>query len=186
VTVTKGAEYSIQVKGDQRNVEDLIVKRSGSTLEMHYRNTWRNIRRNHATYVTIAMPALVSAEFSGAVTSDVSGFETEDFHLGLSGASKCSLKLMATYADFNLTGASDLTVEGTGTTMDASLSGASKLSAFGFVVEAADLDLSGASRASVNASERLHAIASGASDVGYMGTPHLVVSTSGASNIHQE
>jgi hypothetical protein len=186
VTVTQGSEFSIQVKGDQRNVEDLIVKRSGSTLEMHYKNTWRNIRRHHTTYVTIVMPSLVSAGFSGAVTSEINEFESEDFHLELSGASTCKLQLAATYTDFKLTGASDLTVEGTASSMDASLSGASRLSAFGFAVETADLDLSGASRASVNATDRLRATASGASDVGYMGSPHLVVSTSGASNIHQE
>ena len=70
--------------------------------------------------------------------------------------------------------------------MDASLSGASSLSALEFAVQDARIDLSGASRAKVNAAERLKATASGASDIVYRGTPALVVSLSGSSNVKSE
>jgi hypothetical protein len=186
VTVTQGSAYSIQVKGDRRNVEDLIVKRDGSTLEMRYRNGWRPIRRQYRTHVTIVMPGLESADFSGAVSANITGFETEDFHLGLSGASTCILKFDGTYASFDLSGASDLTVVGTANDMDASLSGASTLAAFDFPVRTAKIDLTGASRAKVSAAERLKVTASGASDVVYRGTPSVVISTTGASNVHAD
>jgi hypothetical protein len=186
VTVTQGTEYSMKVTGDRRNIEDLVVKRSGSTLEMHYRNMWRPIRRQHKTYVTIVMPGLVSADFSGAVTSEIIGFEADEFHLGLSGASTCTLKFTGNNADFDLSGASDLAVEGSAANMNASLSGASRLSALNFPVQTARLDLTGASRAQVNAAERLKATASGASDITYRGTPLLDISTSGESHVRPD
>jgi hypothetical protein len=186
VTVTQGTEYSIKASGDSRNIEDLVVKRSGSTLEIYYRNRWRPIRRQHTTYVTITMPGLVSADFSGAVTSEVTGFETNDFHLGLSGASTCTLNFTGDNADFDLSGASSLTVEGSAANMNASLSGASTLSALEFPVKTAKLDLTGASRARVNASEKLKASASGASDIVYRGTPVLDISTSGESHVRPD
>jgi hypothetical protein len=186
VTVTQGTEYSIKVTGDSRNIEDLVVKRSGSALEMHYRNMWRPIRRQHKTYVTIVMPRLVSADFSGAVSSEISGFEGADLHVGLSGASTCTLKFTGANADFDLSGASDLTVEGSAASMNASLSGASRLTAPDFPVLTARMDLTGASRAKVNVAEQLKASASGASDVAYRGNPLLDISTSGESHVHPE
>lgn len=186
VTVRQGSEYSIHAEGDERNVEDLVVKRSGSKLEVEYRNGLWNIRRKYRTYVTIVMPKLVAADFSGAVTADLGAIETEGFHLGLSGASTVTMSLAATQADFDLSGASDLTVTGSASNMDASLSGASRITANEFAVQSAQLVLSGASFVKVNAAETLNVRASGASDVIYRGTPALSVSLSGSSNVKSE
>jgi hypothetical protein len=187
VTVAQGTEFSVIVKGDRRNLEDLIVRRSGTTLEAKYKNGWRFIRhRQYATEVTIVMPALAGANFSGAATTSISGFESDEFRLSLSGAADCTLDIQASHVDFDLSGASDLVVTGAASSMKASLSGASMLSAMEFPVEDADIDASGASNVKVNAAIRLKATVSGASDVIYRGTPVLVLSTSGASHVNPE
>jgi hypothetical protein len=187
VTVVQGAEFSIEITGDQRNLEDLVVKKVGGTLDMRYKNGWRFIRqRQYPTYVTVTMPEMLSADFSGAVTASVSGFETDIFHLSLSGASDCDLNITAGHIDFDLSGASDLAVVGSASTMRAALSGASRLSALEFPVQEADIDATGASTVKVNASQQLKVSASGASDVIFRGTPAVQVSTSGSSTVHSE
>ena len=187
VTVEQGTEYAVHVKGDRRNLEDLVVRRSGNTLEMKYKNGWRWLRhRNYETHVTIVMPSLLSVRFSGAATTSVYGFETDDFHLSLSGAATCNLNIMAGHSDFDLSGASTLNVTGSASTMRATLSGASMLSGFEYAIEEADIDASGASDVRVNAAQYLKVNVSGASDVVYRGSPTLAISTSGASRVQPE
>jgi hypothetical protein len=187
INVAQGTEFSIIVKGDRRNLEDLVVRRSGSTLEMKFKNGLRFARhRQYATEVTIVMPALAGVNFSGAARAHVSGFEIDDFQVSLSGAADCTLDIQASHVDFDLSGASDLIVTGTGSSMKASLSGASMLSALEFPVDDANIDASGASNVKVNALQRLTATLSGASDVIYRGTPVMLISTSGASNVNHE
>jgi len=186
VTVTQGGEYSIHVKGDERNIEDLVVERNNSKLTFKYRPGQRMRNRQYTTYITITMPSLTGADFSGAVTADIAAFEEDAFAMSLSGASMANVKVTATTADFDLSGASKLYAEGGSSTMDLSLSGASFFSGLDFEVANADVDLSGASNVQVNVTSTLKASASGASSVIYRGSPALNSSMSGASTIRQE
>jgi len=78
VVVTQGAEYAIHVKGDERNIEDLVIERGDDKLTFKYRPGQRMRNRQYTTYITITMPSLTKADFSGAVTAHVSVFEEND------------------------------------------------------------------------------------------------------------
>ncbi len=98
VRVEQSNVYSIEVRGDRRNIDDLDVYKSGSTLIIKFDD---NSNRNHETLITITMPHLEGANFSAASTSKVNGFESdEDLDLYLSGASVCQLN--AGYREVNL------------------------------------------------------------------------------------
>jgi len=164
VTVLYGSNYSVKVEGDRRNIDDLEIRTVGTSLRMRFINDGRGYRQ-YKTYVTVTMPSLKGASFSGAIKSSVSGFTAnEDMWIKLSGASKLDLA-------------------GSVKRFDAELSGASELYAFTFESESALITASGASRVEVLATQELKANASGASKIRYRGNPQLTANASGASFI---
>lgn len=184
IEVEQANTYSIQIKGDRRNVDDLDVYKSGSTLIIKYTE---NANRKHDTYITITMPRLKAVNFSGASVSTIKGFESDnEFDLFLSGASISQLD--AGYREINLdiSGASSLVMHGLGDVLDAKISGASSLSAFDFPVREASVKVSGASESKVTVSDELDATASGASSILYRGNPAVSSNSSGASSIAKD
>jgi Putative auto-transporter adhesin, head GIN domain len=53
IRVTEGNYFSVEVRGDRRNLDDLEVYKSGNTLIIRY-DEYEN--RKHETYVDIVMP----------------------------------------------------------------------------------------------------------------------------------
>jgi hypothetical protein len=184
IDVVQGNYFEISVRGDRRNVNDLEVYREGSTLVVRF-DEWEN--RRHETYVTITMPSIVGANFSGASNSRISGFdELPKLDLYLSGASVSQIDVVASEFNLVLSGASVLNLRGSASALDAQLSGASVLKAFNFPVVSADIVATGGSHGSITVADDLHAVASGASSVTYRGNPTVSSDVSGASSVRQE
>lgn len=183
VTVEQGDIFSVNIKGDRRNLDDLAVDKVGNTLRVRFVDD-RNHNRQHDTYVTITMPSFAGAVFSGAVRATVVGFDNEGaVDLTLSGASTTQFQVHATSLQLRISGASDLYLSGAAKSLTAQVSGASKLRGYELAAEDADVEASGASMIRVNASNSLHAVATGASDVFYKGNAAVNASASGASRV---
>ncbi|HWA35779.1 MAG TPA: head GIN domain-containing protein [Cyclobacteriaceae bacterium] len=180
VTVVQSSAFSITIRGDRRNLDALNVSKLGTTLRIAYPN---NAERDHETFITIGMPALRGAAFSGASSSTISGFKGDAIDLVLTGASISQVSIESKRADINLSGASHLTVTGKGEVMNAKISGASELYAYNFAAGMVDADASGASKINVFATQTLKATASGASLIYYKGSPSVTSSASGASTV---
>jgi hypothetical protein len=186
VTVEQGSIFSVKARGDRRNLDDLEVKKLGNTLRMRFVND-NHKDRQYTTYVTITMPAIEGALFSGAVTSKITGFTSGGkFDMTLSGASKSQVSINADALDLDLSGASEMNVSGTSSSLEATVSGASELRGYDLETETATVVASGASRIRILVTKQLVASASGASDIRYRGTPTLNTTTSGASSIGQD
>jgi hypothetical protein len=184
VDVTSGNFFSVAATGDRRNIDDLIVKKEGTTLVILYSN---HHERRHDTFIKITMPSLNAVNFSGASESRVSGFyDAEDFDVFLSGGSACQLDVDATSLNTVLSGASYLNLRGSGQVLDADISGASAFKAFDFPVSDATVHLSGASDAQITATDHVFVTATGASHLAYRGDALLASEVSGASSVRQE
>lgn len=184
IVVREGATFSVEATGDVRNLDDLVVFRNGSTLVAYYD---RPGNRRHVTTLHITMPDLAAANFSGASTSDIQGFERdEEFELILSGASVSKVYPGFSNVKLVISGASKLDLLGAGTSMHATVSGASELKAKNFPTEEAWLNVSGSSTARVSVSDRLDVIVSGASSVRYSGDPELHPTVTGGSSLIKE
>lgn len=185
ITVSRGSAFSIEAKGNQRDVEDLEIYTRNGTLFAKYRNPLR--ARRYPMYIDITMPELRGIDFSGASKSTVSGFtNVRELDVNLSGASKSTVEVTAARLNVDLSGASDLYLKGDGDLIRGELSGASKVEAYDYPVDEVDLDLSGASNAYVRVEKTLTVKASGASDVRYRGTPAVRSQVSGASKVRQD
>lgn len=182
IRVRQSGQFSIFVRGDRRDIEDLdvFVDRSGK-LVMRYRN-WR-IRR-YQMDVDITMPVLRGVDFSGATNSVIEGFgRTTDLDVQLSGASKSTIDGDWDAITLDISGASDLNLHGQGLNLSGNLSGASRIDAFDYPVDNADLDLSGASTARVLVGKSLKVKASGASTLRFRGNPEVRSNLSGSSTV---
>jgi len=184
IQVEQSNSYSVTVEGDRRNLNDIDLYKEGSTLIVKYDN---NEDRKHDTYITIRMPSLVSAHFSGASSSVIDGFESDEHvDLFLSGASILQMDAGYREVNFNLSGASHLRLYGLGDEINGELTGASKLTAFEYPVRKADIGASGASIAKITVTDELDVVASGGSDVSYRGNPVITKDVSGGSNVEQD
>ena len=180
VTVVQGAFYEVNAKGDRRNLDDLEVSKVGNTLVARFT---KNRNRRHTTYITISMPELEGANFYGATTATVGGFEPDEFTINLLGASYVQIDISAIIITANLSGASNLTLSGSSEKVISDVSGASLLKAYPLDAEDFTITASGASHAYVKASETLIAEASGASSILYRGDAVVTSHVSGASSI---
>jgi hypothetical protein len=182
ITVRQSGQFSIFVRGDRRDIDDLevFVDRNGK-LVMRYRN-WR--LRRYDMEVDITMPVLTGVDFSGAITSTITGFgKIRNLEVALSGASKSAFDGDWERLNINVSGASNLILKGQGLSLGGDLSGASRLDAFDYPVDNADLDLSGASTARVLVGKSLKVSASGASTLRYRGNPDVRPNISGGSTV---
>lgn len=183
VTVQKGSVFSIAAEGDRRNLDDLMIYKSGTTLVAKFQT---NRNRQYSTYITIVMPELNSINFSGAVNARVYDFTAARLDVTLSGASLAQLDMNATEVYANVSGASQFRLTGEGQKIDGVISGASLMNTFDFPAREGRLIVSGASTARVTLSDQLRGDASGASVVLYRGNPAVDMKVSGSSVVRKD
>ena len=158
-------EYSITVEADDNLLEHITTEVSGDTLVIGMKD---NINSKNKIIIKITMPELADLHISGASTANVAGFKGDKLTAELSGASKA--KIDGVTSEFN-----------------GRASGASSIDAANLKAENADVNSSGASNITVNASGDLKADASGASSVTYIGDPKSIKqNASGASSVKKK
>jgi hypothetical protein len=183
VNVRAGNSFSIYVRGDEVDLNDLDIYVNNGVLMAKYHN-YRS-RRYQVTF-DIVMPSLRSIELYGASTGKAYGFDERDMYVNLSGSSYLDLNSDAQYFTFDISGASTMDLLGDTQKISGGVSGASLVNGFSFRSEEAYLDVSGASKVRVMASRYLNVVASGASSVYFRGTPVVDAKTSGGSVVRQD
>jgi hypothetical protein len=184
IEVKQGSEFAVHTSGDMRNLDDLAVYKSGSTLLIHYNSS---ANRKHATNISITMPNLRSANFSGASKSAINGFNgPELFEMTLSGASVSKINSDFSAVQLEISGASNLVMQGSGEKILAYVSGASDLRTYDYPVDDVRLNVSGSSLARVTVNNKLEVNASGASTVLYRGNAAVYPVISGDSSVRQQ
>lgn len=184
IEVEQSSTFDVEARGDRRNVDDLEVFNSGSTLIVRYKN---NANRRYTTRIRIKMPALYAVNFSGGSHSEIEGFESDQqLDLYVSGGSVAELEAGYRKVNVVLSGGSKLNMHGLGDELDMELSGASELVAFEYPVRTARANVSGASHGKITVTDDLNAVATGASRLLYRGSPSLTSDVSGASVVQQD
>lgn len=183
VDIKQGGSFSVVVGMDDNLVDYLRVEKQGATLKIGL-DTRRNYVFTHGT-AEVTMPELTGLELSGASAVTIGGFEsTRDLTVDVSGASHLSGDIECGDARFDVSGASHVSLRGSAEGVILDASGASSVDLSAFAVADANVEVSGASTATVNASGRLDVDASGASQVKYLGSPTLgTIDSSGGSSI---
>lgn len=165
VEVMAGKDFSVEVEADDNLLQYVRAEVRRGTLVL---STEKRIKTSNPIRVRVSAPNISDIEASGASKVSVVDLSNSSLNLDVSGATKISLA-----------------GETKKFTIDAS--GASQIDAGNLRSENATVDLSGASSADVNVTGELNAEASGASTVGYSGSPQNVKkNASGASKVYQK
>jgi len=205
-TISRGDSYQVSITLDDNAWDYLEVSQKGDTLYIRLKQPVLYIHVNQQTSITL--PLLKALSLSGASRGEVAGFDSqESLELNISGASTLDIANMkAGNTEFDVSGASRLTgnivieegkfdisgastvdLDGSGHDMDIAVSGASHVKLADFTVVDTEVELSGASSASINVSGRLDINLSGASRLEYSGNPVLgSVDISGASTMKKK
>ena len=203
--ITYSDTYKVSITAGKNMLDRIDVSKVGDTLKIDMDNWVFNW--NSTPKATITMPVLRSLDCSGASKGNVLGFKSsEDFTLKLegasdldidmevgefnseiSGASKLIGYLKASKSRIEVSGAGEAKLTGSGGNLILDGSGACHVGLSGFQVDDADIELSGASDASVYVSGKMDVTVSGASSLEYSGNPTMGrLDISGASDIEQK
>jgi len=208
VEITQSESFSITVSADPDFFDYVTVAKEGKTLKIYLnpRHTFTDFTlQARALKAKITMPALSGLRLSGASKGTISGFRSStDFALDISGASsldmddikldntdmrvsgasKVSGSLDTGNIDFNVSGASSVELVGSATNIILTASGASKIDLAELLLDNADVNLSGASEASLHVKGKLDCVLTAASRLYFQGNPTMgKMSVSGASTI---
>lgn len=160
----QGPESKVIVETDD-NYQDKI--------ETVVKAEWLNIsslgtRNPSALKVRITSPVIEEINMYGAAKlSSVGTIKANQLRLELSGASKATLTLDVQALITEISGASKVTLTGQATKHDAEMSGAINLNALGLTTTTTSIELSGASKATINSTNKINADLSGASSLSY-------------------
>ncbi len=158
IVITQSSSFSVSITADDNVIDFIQISKIAETLDIDI-TPGTSITSGPLNQLTlrieIMMPELYELELSGAAGGVVTGFTSlEEFVLDLSGASRVVIE-----GDAN-----DLIFRG---------SGASNANLSNFPVHNAEVDISGASEATINVDGRLDAEVSGVSTLLYIGDPTL-------------
>lgn len=179
-----GEQTTLAIRGDDNILPLVITTVRGGVLVAELTPN-KNIQTSDPIEITVTSPAVSSLSAHGASRIEATLTAQPETAIEAHGASKIavtgidseSLSLVAS-------GASRIRLEGKATSADLEASGASNVNADALSVSTARVDLSGASRATLNAATAVEGNASGASAIVLTGKPGQVqVRTSGASRV---
>jgi hypothetical protein len=144
-----------------------------------------NIKSGAYILVKVSTPYLEGVDISGASRVEFTNDETVSYmDLDISGASTFQGGFTATDCDINLSGASNVSIWGGAASANIDLSGASRLGDYDFIIDNLNVELSGASTATLTVNGVMNVNASGASTLNYKGTALIDnMESSGASSI---
>jgi hypothetical protein len=184
--IKQSSSYSINVTADDNVIEYVQVSQDGQTLKIRLGGIPG--LRLVTLRASVTMPQLHGLAVSGASSGTVSDFSsTEDLDITVSGASSVTGDITAGNVEFDISGASTIQLEGSADDIDANVSGASHFNLEDFLVNNADVNISGASTGTINLTGRLDADLSGASTLLYIGEPVMgTINVSGASTLSKK
>jgi len=134
--------------------------------------------------VYIEAPYLESISFSGATSMGKwDKVNSQNLFISASGAVNIDICLEVEQLDITASGASNIKLDGNAGTVKISASGACNIKAGDLQARDTEIDVSGASNATIACSDNLDAGASGAARVRYTGDPAVTQRVSGAASV---
>jgi putative autotransporter adhesin-like protein len=185
VRLSIGSPEAVTVRVDDNLVDDLDIGVSDGTLRIGLKGGMLVSRATLEADVTASSLSAINGSGASTITP-LDPIKSPSFVLAMSGASRFDGAVAFSDGSVELSGASEAVLMGSASTLTIMVSGASHLQARDLSIGALTIDLSGASRGEVHATGTISASASGASTLGYVGSPTFTrKDISGGSQITQ-
>jgi hypothetical protein len=188
LNAVRGEVFSVVIRVDDNIAEHLDVSKKGSRLKVGLNPSKSYNIKNATMQAWVTLPELTGVHLSGSSYATLSGFESSaDLSVELSGSSSVEGEIICRDARFDLSGSSHVVLVGSSRNLTVDASGSSIVDLAEFLATDADVDISGSSTVTVNASGKIDAEASGVSRIFYLGDPTLPrIKTSGSSSIARQ
>ena len=184
-TLSEGAAFSVKASGESRDVNDLVLQKSGSALSVSY-SRYRSGRKR--VYFTVTLPSLVSLKLFGQAQATVDQFvETVPVSLQLSGQAQCWVVSRAPKYIARAEGQSYLEFQGgSANELQLEASGQSAIYAYSLPVPVSAAVASGQSTVRTRVTQQFTANASGQSRIFFKGNPAVRIITSTGQSLVTE
>lgn len=154
---------------------------------LHIRTEWKTTRviaLKHPPVYTITSPKLDALELRGAGRAVVGRLKTEQLTIAVDGAGDVRLTNQTLGAcRIAIAGAGNVKAAGTATIQEIEITGAGNFSGEAFVAQSARVDIAGAGRAKVHATEELAVEIGGVGSVSYVGEPNVRQKVAGLGRV---
>ncbi len=183
--IKKDATMKVEVVADENLHEFIITEVKNGVLNIYLKKC---ILKSKSLRVNVSYIELKTLKGSGG--SDIyteAPIQQQDLTIEMSGGSDLKMDCQLTNLTCSLSGGSDATLKGTVENCSFTNKGGSDIKAGELLISKCNINSSGGSDAKINVKDELSAIASGGSDINYIGEPKLIeINTSGASDINKD
>lgn len=167
VEYIKSSEHKVVVNGNAKYPDNKYFELKG--------DNWLVIDGIETSKITIHGPDLKYVDIPGNgkfYSKDV--VVSKELTIDVSGIGRVELEMKVEELEVGISGSGKMILKGEAETMEAEISGAAKLIAGELVVQEADIEISGAGKATVDVKKELNAEISGAGSVNYISKPEIV------------
>ncbi|MDX5418363.1 MAG: PspC domain-containing protein [Hymenobacteraceae bacterium] len=185
VQIKQGNNYSVRVRGNRSDVRRIDFDKRGRELVIKTEQQFFRLFDNRdPVLIQITAPDFRDIELNGAIKADIGRIKADDLNLSFSGAIKSSADLNVRNLKVDISGASVSRFAGRAESFELDATGACGVDASNLQAESVDVDITGASKADVFATNTLRAEASGTSRITYKGNPgNTTIDSSGPSSV---
>jgi hypothetical protein len=170
-----GSTISLELEGDDDDLEDVITEVRSGTLVIKYKNSkgWSFGRDRITIYLTMPEISSVSLGGSGKIIGE-NTIESDDLYLSVSGSGRIELNLEADDLTQKISGSGNIEVSGSADRAEISISGSGNLNALDMEVDHYTVKISGSGKCKINVGDSLEANISGSGSVYYKGDPDKI------------
>jgi hypothetical protein len=179
--LTQGNKTQVVLEGDEDDLQRITTEVSGNKLRIRSKGSnWGWNFSRIKVYITVKDFSGLSVSGSGDAVSKglLKGGKVD---LSVSGSGDMDIQLEANIVDMGISGSGSISVAGRGNSAELSISGSGKLDAEDFIVENAEVRISGSGSARVHATKELNSRISGSGSIKYAGNPDKVYNKSSGS-----
>lgn len=180
IIVTQADEYSVKVEAEDNILDEIKAEEKGNTLKINKRKSvpylWgRKLNNKEPIKIYVSATKLERISLSGQGKLSLDKFNAEKLTVNASGENSATVKsLTLKELDLKISGSFNGEFSGSTNKQRIRISGAGEYNAKDLKSNEAEIDISGAGDAVVNASEKLDINISGAGTVTYSGSPKKV------------
>jgi hypothetical protein len=160
LNVVVGDDYKVFTSGQPKETDRMKVYVKNGVLILDQDKEKTKSKNRKGVWVDISLPSLNDIDITGVGTGDISGVDSDNFELDVSGVG-------------------ELTITGRCGDLDTTMRGVGEINARGLECENADVNLKGVGEVTLFASESVDVSASGIGSVGVYGKPKKVEKSKG-------
>ncbi len=174
--IRQGNRISLELKGDKDDLEEIITKVSGATLEIKYQSSrWWSKHDRVTVYLTAPDIEGISLGGSGKVISE-GPIRSDELDLRLSGSGKMIFETIVGELETSISGSGNMSLKGTAGRVELSISGSGNLDAEDLEISTCDVRISGSGRCKIWVKNEIDSRISGSGSVLYRGEPEKIYS----------